>query len=349
MSLQSIKEDIKRKFNQSLYVVTELLLDIALIESLKVIKIDQKQIKKLLQVTGSYFIEKNDLIYDETVIRALEKDNINREFIVDLLRDIQNDNEINTDIDLTNFLDAMKKYAKDNVKEYILLDSGLIDNYEELINKSIDFILEHVSYMQETIDLIKKSESPNKEKMLQITYFSYARTTATYVDDASKEFIRGAYSICHRYILKELLKKKNTQKSICEVFEDNLNNVTNKGIGSVKYILKDFFGFPETFRHYSNRHDLEKRFLIYKNFAKYRNKIVHENVIEPEKFNYIMGNFDKCDKFFYSVLELYNSNENQELLIEEIVNLCSKIANERSDILEKLYEKSKDYLPYSYN
>ncbi|HAN8265964.1 TPA: hypothetical protein IF962_004854, partial [Escherichia coli] len=209
MSLQSIKEDIKRKFNQSLYVVTELLLDIALIESLKVIKIDQKQIKKLLQVTGSYFIEKNDLIYDETVIRALEKDNINREFIVDLLRDIQNDNEINTDIDLTNFLDAMKKYAKDNVKEYILLDSGLIDNYEELINKSIDFILEHVSYMQETIDLIKKSESPNKEKMLQITYFSYARTTATYVDDASKEFIRGAYSICHRYILKELLKKKN--------------------------------------------------------------------------------------------------------------------------------------------
>ncbi|HDD9422633.1 TPA: hypothetical protein PBQ63_002514, partial [Escherichia coli] len=106
MSLQSIKEDIKRKFNQSLYVVTELLLDIALIESLKVIKIDQKQIKKLLQVTGSYFIEKNDLIYDETVIRALEKDNINREFIVDLLRDIQNDNEINTDIDLTNFLDA---------------------------------------------------------------------------------------------------------------------------------------------------------------------------------------------------------------------------------------------------
>ncbi len=94
---------------------------------------------------------------------------------------------------------------------------------------------------------------------------------------------------------------------------------------------------------------MEKRFLIYKNFAKYRNKIVHENVIEPEKFNYIMGNFDKCDKFFYSVLELYNSNENQELLIEEIVNLCSKIANERSDILEKLYEKSKDYLPYSYN
>ncbi|EGK3908803.1 hypothetical protein IPA90_004162, partial [Escherichia coli] len=144
MSLQSIKEDIKRKFNQSLYVVTELLLDIALIESLKVIKIDQKQIKKLLQVTGSYFIEKNDLIYDETV--------------VDLLRDIQNDNEINTDIDLTNFLDAMKKYAKDNVKEYILLDSGLIDNYNELIDKSIDFILEHVSYMWETIDLIKKSE-----------------------------------------------------------------------------------------------------------------------------------------------------------------------------------------------
>ena len=56
MSLQSIKEDIKRKFNQSLYVVTELLLDIALIESLKVIKIDQKQIKKLLKVSGSYFI-----------------------------------------------------------------------------------------------------------------------------------------------------------------------------------------------------------------------------------------------------------------------------------------------------
>lgn len=58
----------------------------------------------------------------------------------------------------------MKKYAKDNVKEYILLDSGLIDNYEELINKSIDFILEHVSYMQETIDLIKKVNLQIKKK-----------------------------------------------------------------------------------------------------------------------------------------------------------------------------------------
>ncbi len=60
-----------------------------------------------------------------------------------------------------------------------------------------------------------------------------------------------------------------------------------------------------------------------------------------------MENFSECYEFFHSVLDVYDSDENQELLIEEIVNLCLKIANERSDILEKLYEKSKDHLPCS--
>ena len=347
MNSQNIKEDIKSKFNQSLYVITELLLDIALIESLKIIKIDQERVKKLLQVTGSYLIDKIECIYDETVIRALEKDNVNSEFIVNLLRDIQNDNVINTNIDLTNFLDAMKKYAKDNVKRYILLGSGLIDNYSNLIEKDINFILEYVDYMRDTINLIEETKLPSKGKMLQVTYFSYARTTATCVDDASKEFIRGVYSICYRYILNKLLKNKSTSKSIDEVFKNDLNNVTNKGIGSVIHILKDFFGFPENFRHYSNGNDLKKKFLIYKKFAKYRNEIVHENIIKPKKFNYIMENFSECYEFFHSVLDVYYSDENQELLIEEIVNLCLKIANERSDILEKLYEKSKDHLPCS--
>ena len=52
MNSQNIKEDIKSKFNQSLYVITELLLDIALIESLKIIKIDQERVKK---ITASYW------------------------------------------------------------------------------------------------------------------------------------------------------------------------------------------------------------------------------------------------------------------------------------------------------
>ena len=65
------------------------------------------------------------------------------------------------------------------------------------------------------INLINKSalSDEEKEKMLQITYFSYARTIASYVDSASKEFIEGAYGICHLYILKNCSKLKKFQKT----------------------------------------------------------------------------------------------------------------------------------------
>ncbi|HFO4115537.1 TPA: hypothetical protein ACHJTU_005366, partial [Escherichia coli] len=52
------QNNIKRNFLQSLRNTTVLLLDIALIESLKTINSDQKQIKKLLRITGSYFLER---------------------------------------------------------------------------------------------------------------------------------------------------------------------------------------------------------------------------------------------------------------------------------------------------
>ncbi|HFO3830558.1 TPA: hypothetical protein ACHJTI_005140, partial [Escherichia coli] len=52
------QNNIKRNFLQSLRNTTVLLLDIALIESLKTINSDQEQIKKLLQITGSYFLER---------------------------------------------------------------------------------------------------------------------------------------------------------------------------------------------------------------------------------------------------------------------------------------------------
>lgn len=46
------QNNIKRNFLQSLRNATVLLLDIALIESLKTINSDQEQIKKLLRITG---------------------------------------------------------------------------------------------------------------------------------------------------------------------------------------------------------------------------------------------------------------------------------------------------------
>ncbi|MBB8029177.1 hypothetical protein HEL36_026020 [Escherichia coli] len=240
------QNNIKRNFLQSLRNTTVLLLDIALIESLKTINSDQEQIKKLLQITGSYFLERfepGNSVNGEIITRALKKDNLDEDFIINLLTRIKDDKFSDTAIDLTNVLGAMKEFVKEELRYYISFESNFEDYYMPLISKNMDFMLDYEKYMRDTINLINKSalSDEEKEKMLQITYFSYARTIATYVDSASKVFIEGAYGICHLYILKKILKNKKVPENICRIFRKDLKKASEKSIGSVKNILRDFF------------------------------------------------------------------------------------------------------------
>lgn len=340
------QNNIERNFLQSLRNTTVLLLDIALIEALKTINSDQEQIKKLLQITGSYFLERfnpGNSSNEEIIMRALRKDNLDECFIKNLLTRIKNDNFSDVAIDLTDILGAMKEFVKEELRDYISFEFNFENYYMPLISKNMDFMFDYEVYMRNTINLINKSDQSDeeKEKMLQITYFSYARTIATYVDSASKELIEGAYGICHRYILKELLKEDNAQKNICDIFKNDLCNSRTKSIGSVKYILKYFLGFPKTIYHSPNKNKLEEMYDIYKGFVKCRNKIVHENIDKLDVFNYIMTYFKVCNDFFGDVFKEYYSGKAQEVLIEEIVNLCLKVVDGRDDILEKLYRSEK--------
>ena len=108
----------------------------------------------------------------------------------------------------------MKDFVKEELRYYMSFESGFEGYYIPLISKNMDFMLDYEEYMRNRINLINKSalSDEEKEKMLQITYFSYARTIATYVDSASKEFIEGAYGICHIYILKKLRKTKKSSR-----------------------------------------------------------------------------------------------------------------------------------------
>ncbi|EFT8043475.1 hypothetical protein HVM52_005227 [Escherichia coli] len=200
--------------------------------------------------------------------------------------------------------------------------------------------------MRDTINLINKSalSDEEKEKMLQITYFSYARTIATYVDSASKVFIEGAYGICHLYILKKILKNKKVPENICRIFRKDLKEASKKSIGSVENILRDFFHYPDTIYHSPDRNKLEGMYDIYNEFVKCRNEIVHENIGKIDAFNYIMTYFKVCNDFLGDIFNEFYSGKAQDLLIENIIHLCLKVTNERSDILENLC-KSKKSLP----
>lgn len=346
----SQQNNIERNFLQSLRNTTVLLLDIALIESLKTINSDQEQIKKLLQITESYFLERfnpGNSSNNEIITRALKKDTLDEYFIKNLLTRIKNDNFSDNAIDLTNVLGAMKEFVKEELRDYISFEFNFENYYTPLISKNMDFMFDYEVYMRNTINLINKSDQSDeeKEKMLQITYFSYARTIATYVDFASKELIEGAYGICHRYILKELLNEHNDQKNICDIFKKDICNASTKSIGSVKYILRCFFGFPKTIYHSPNRNKLKEMYDIYKEFVKCRNEIVHENIDKLDTFDYIMTHFKVCNDFFSDVFKEYYSGKTQDLLIEEIINLCLKVVDERNDILEELY-RSDYYLKW---
>ncbi|EFI3218488.1 hypothetical protein BCC06_004952, partial [Escherichia coli] len=121
------QNNIKRNFLQSLRNTTVLLLDIALIESLKTINSDQKQIKKLLRITGSYFLERfepGNSVNSEIITLALKKDNLDENFITNLLTRIKDDKFSDTAIDLTNVLDAMKDFVKEELRYYISFESS---------------------------------------------------------------------------------------------------------------------------------------------------------------------------------------------------------------------------------
>lgn len=172
----------------------------------------------------------------------MKKDNLDKNFITNLLTRIKGDKFSDTAIDLTNVLDVMKDFVKEELRYYISFESSFEGYYIPLISKNMDFMLDYEEYMRNRINLINKSalSDEEKEKMLQITYFSYARTIATYVDSASKEFIEGAYGICHIYILKKLRKTKKVPENICHIFREDLKKASEKSIGSVKSILGIF-------------------------------------------------------------------------------------------------------------
>ncbi|UDG00287.1 hypothetical protein LH408_19915 [Enterobacter cloacae] len=346
MTTPSEKKEINTDFNKSLGTVTKLLLDINLIESLKSLNDNFQKTKKLLQNTDGYFLERFDLIYDEKILQALKEANVDDTFITELLTRIRDESSIDLNVDLTNILESIKEFIKQEFKDNLFLEHSPHENYISLIGKNLDFIFGYAQDMHTTLELIKNSDLPNKEKMHNITFFSYARTTSTCVESASKEFIRSAYKICHLYILKKLIEHKDSNDSIHALFKKELSNAPSKGMGSVAIILERFFNFSSFISSDSTSSDLKKSFIIFKDFVENRNKIIHEDVIGVDEFNYIIKHYDICNNFLGDILNEYTLGDSQDTLVEDIMKLCSEIAQKHSNILEKLYPEAKAHIPF---
>lgn len=80
---------------------------------------------------------------------------------------------------------------------------------------------------------------------------------------------------------------------------------------------------------------------IYNEFVKCRNKIVHENIGKIDTFNYIMTYFKVCNDFLSDIFNEFYSGKTQDLIIKNIIHLCLRVTNERSDILENLCKSKK--------
>ncbi|EKF0898542.1 hypothetical protein OX340_005139, partial [Escherichia coli] len=143
------------------------------------------------------------------------------------------------------------------------------------------------------------------------------------------------------YILKKLRKTKKVPENICRIFREDLKKASEKSIGSVKSILKIFFNYPDTIYHSTDKNKLEGMYDIYNEFVKCRNEIVHENIVKIDTFNYIMTYFKVCNDFLCDIFNEFYSGKAQDLIIENIIHLCLRVTNERSDILENLCKSKK--------
>ncbi len=94
----------------------------------------------------------------------MKKDNLDENFITDLLTGIKDDKFSDTAIDLTNVLGAMKEFVKKEFRYYISFESNFEDYYIPLISKNMDFMLDYEEYMRNTINLINKSSLSDEEK-----------------------------------------------------------------------------------------------------------------------------------------------------------------------------------------
>lgn len=341
MKTLSIKDEIKSDFNNSLGSVTKLLLDVYLIELLKSPNDNLQQIKKLLLETDEYFTDRFDFICNDKVTKALEEANVDDNFIAELLGTIKNENAVDLPSGLNNILQALEELIKDEFTESLFFDHSPSDNYISIIGKNLDFIFDYAQDMHSTLDLIQNCDLPNKERMLNITFFSYARTTSTHVESTSKEFIRSSYKLCHLHILKKLIREEHSKESISSIFKTELTGASKKGMGSIDKTLDEFFNFSKFISSPSTSQNLKESFAIFKEFVERRNKITHEDVSAIDDFNFIVKNYAVCNDFLGDILNEYVSAESNRTLVEDILTLSRQIAHQHCNIIRKLYPEAK--------
>ncbi|MDR3434674.1 MAG: hypothetical protein P4L95_22700 [Rouxiella aceris] len=343
MKKLTIKDEIKNDFNKALGSVTKLLLDVYLIELLKSPNDNYKKLKELLLKTDDYYIDRFNFIHDDGIIKSLAKAKVEGDFIETLLTRIKENDPIDIPIDLADILNAMELFIKEEFKYYLFLENDTFDNYMSLINKNLDFIFSYAKDMSCALGLINNCNLNNKDRMLEITISSYARTTTTHVESTSKEFIRGLYKFCHLHILKKLILTKDSDETIDEIFKKELNGASKKGMGSVEVLLEEFFNFPTSVSEKSHE-EIKKLFSTFKTFIERRNKIIHEDVAAIDDFNYIINNCNKCNDFLVEIFNEYVTLESNDILIEEVMTLSQDIAQNNSKIIDKLYSEAKNYM-----
>lgn len=345
MEALSPREEIKLSFEKSLGSVTKILLDVTLVELLKSLDENISKINKLLTSTNDYYFETFSFVYDEKLLKSFQDAGVDDTFITDLLDKIKEGVTPDLNIDLKNIIASLQWFITDDFKSQLNLEHNPIDNYISLISKNMDFIDDSVQDMYATLSLIENSNYSNKERMLNITLFSYARTTTTCVESASKEFIKSAYQFCHLYILKKIISEKNSQKSILSLFKKEIYNAPKKGMGRVEKILEDFFNFSRFISSPSTPDSFKNSLVTFKTFIVKRNKVIHEDINDFDDYNYIIKNFNICNDFLGDTLNEFVAGNSQDNLIEDIVALCSEIAQQHNGVLEKLYSEAKTHIP----
>lgn len=336
--MSKIKVDnitLDRNMFNSLTTNVQLLLDLFIVRKLEKPSDNLKSLQFAINTANNYYDHKFSFIYNEEILKTIKEYELNDDLIYEAPQNI-----INGDVEKLEKLEPLLKYFKESFindfRDTISLDLDIFDEFTSFCGKELDFILDHASSMNNVLELIKKSNHPNLKEMEKITYFSFSRTIATYVDDTSNKFIKSLSKINHLHSFKLMNEQisKNKFELEKELIEDLLSS-KKKGIGYINSTLSEYFSFPKGINRKSD--ETYKKYLTLKEFVERRNKITHNFEVNIKEYDFIIKNWNECLNLFPDIIHEYTLGKKQNIFIDNIINEANKLIENENYIFNYLF------------
>ncbi|WP_455853904.1 hypothetical protein [Pantoea endophytica] len=326
-------------------LVSQLIMDLHFIHLIRKQNQNLNQLKSLLSGTSDYYHSRFSLIYEPDLLETLEKNSLHEDSIIELIEKLKQNIHLDISPLPCEVINSMERFVRKDFDISLSSEAAHFDDYISLLGKEIDFLLGHAQDMNDTINLIESSGLPNKEKMLEVTYYSYSRTITSYVEDCSKEFIRSLFKISHLFIIRLIAKTFLTQPgSLIEKLKGEIIDSSRKGMGDVDDLIRKFLPPLNSIKKQKNE-EITLNLKTFKKFVECRNSVIHEYRADNDNFNFIMLNWDKCLNLLSNALNEFTLGDSHKDFLETLLTELEQFLHDEQYILNHLYPAAKGHLP----